>query len=203
MKAALVIILIILNARASQAQGDRQFTAGEKEYVSHFESFRDQLAFSIQHDLKYDASASIKTLLLKYLFVDAHLDSANTSRVTAKELAPGKLQSVMAEYRDLYRYFYSRSKDSVAEHLQALPIRMAKEQWIAEQLTSFQRDHTLFYFDERYPEKVLGYMLFVPKIQGKVAEPRIWSWTLMFKMGHWLFKAPTGEEGREYIFGEK
>ena len=31
-------------------------------------------------------------------------------------------------------------------------------------------------------------------------QPRIWSWTLMYKFGKYMFKSVTGEEGYEYIF---
>ena len=86
--------------------------------------------------------------------------------------------------------------------MKAIPVRLSNDKCIYDKLTVFQKENTFIYFDDRHPEKVLGYMLFIPRIKNVMPAPRIWSWILQFRFGLWNFKAVTGEEGLEYFLSE-
>jgi hypothetical protein len=46
-------------------------------------------------------------------------------------------------------------------------------------------------------------MLFIPPIKNANSQIKIWSWNLGFKFGKFYFTSLTGEEGYEYMFGDK
>lgn len=81
-----------------------------------------------------------------------------------------------------------------------MPIRLSTDTFIYKRLTKFQKENTYVLYDKRTPSKTPGYILFIPPVKDRVAEGRIWSWTLEFKFGKYMFKSVTGEEGYEYIF---
>ena len=60
----------------------------------------------------------------------------------------------------------------------------------------------MVYFDDRYPEKTLGFILIKPRIENKIISPRIWSWTLIFQHGKCAFKSPMGTVGLEYLISD-
>ena len=91
-------------------------------------------------------------------------------------------------------------KENLAENISAAPVRFADDKSVYNDLSSFQKENTLVFFDKRSPKKIIGYILFMPPVAKVISEPRIWSWTLTFQYGKYMFRSVTGEEGYEYIF---
>ena len=71
---------------------------------------------------------------------------------------------------------------------------------VYKRLSVYQQENTFVLYDNRSPHTILSYVLFIPPVKNMLTSTRIWSWTLQFKFGKYLFKSVTGEEGYEYIF---
>lgn len=84
-----------------------------------------------------------------------------------------------------------------------MPIRLSHDTSIYKRLTDFQKENTFILYDRRFPDKTLSYVLFISPLNHILDDTRIWSWTLMFKFGKYIFKSVTGEERYEYIFDSK
>jgi hypothetical protein len=109
---------------------------------------------------------------------------------------------LQSDLKGFYRYFQEREDKLIIENLTIIPLRLSSDTFIYNRLTKFQKENTFVFFDKRNPQATLGYVLFVPPIQNMISEPRIWSWTLLFKFGKYMFKSATGEVGYEYIFSQ-
>ena len=110
------------------------------------------------------------------------------------------IDHLKSELNSLYQFLQERENIKLAENLSAQQLRLRSDTSIYNRLTNFQKENTLIFFDKRSPEKILGYVLFMPPMKNLIASPKIWSWTLMFKFGKFVFRSITGEEGYEYIF---
>ena len=104
---------------------------------------------------------------------------------------------------DLFNFLQKYEKDHIIEYLTLIPIRLRNDTFIYKGLTNFQKTNTFILFDKRFPDRTLSYILFFSPLKNVIDSPRIWSWTLMFKFGKYIFKSVTGEEGYEYIFSAK
>ncbi len=117
---------------------------------------------------------------------------------------PGdKMDNLKSAVNSFYRYVQEREDQKLGENLKAIPIRFSPDKCIYKKLTAFQRDNTLVFYDRRQPKKVLGYMLVMPAMKGVITKPKIWSWTLVFQFGKYVFQSVTGQLGYEYMFSPK
>lgn len=183
----------------SYAQDAKLYTNVEKEYIGIFNNFRAYIITCINTNVNVTDSAELKRCILLYVYGHARLDSLDTTHFKANELSDKQFNNFKEQIKSFYNFFYSRKFDHVAEHVTAMPSRFIKDKCVYDKLTAFQKQNTLIYFDGRYPDKVIGFLLFVPRIKNINPEPRIWSWELFFKYGLLAFRAVTGEEGLEYV----
>lgn len=160
------------------------YSEKEQKFIALFKSFTDYI--KIKPDIT--DSTQLKYLIENYLFVDAKIPSNEKIEVLKKQVKT-------------FNNFLK--KENLAENLSAVPVRFAHDKSVYNDLSSFQKENTLVFFDKRAPKKIIGFILFVPHVTKVISEPRIWSWTLMYQYGNYMFKSVTGEEGYEYIFTPK
>jgi len=165
-----------------------------------FNGFTDYVRTCIKNKAEIDDTGSIKYVLLNFLFIDKNLDSTRKTQLKENELSTEQLTKLKKELKSFYKYFQERQNDSIIENLSIIPMRLSSDTFIYNRITHFQKENTFVFYDKRNPKATLGYILFVPPIKNIISEPRIWSWTLLFKFGKYMFKSATGEEGYEYIF---
>src|SRR6185437_3693526 len=137
----------------------------------------------------------LKNVLLNYVFINRQLDSSKTTTINDSELTSDQLKSLQNELNSFYNFLRKNEKSHLAENLTITPIRLSKDTFVYNRLTSFQKQNTFVLFDKRSPGKTISYILFLPPIKNKTDQPRIWSWTLLFKFGKLMFASVTGEEG--------
>lgn len=200
-KYMLVISLMLLSISA-YTQNHRRFTDNEESALSIFKNFKSYLVSIIEKDVELSDTSQIKYVLLNYIMSESSLDTLNKNHFKQNEISFEKFNHFLNEYKKFHQYFYERKHLNIAQHLSALPIRLSSDKCMYEKLIPFQQQNTLVYFDDRYPEKILGYMLFIPKLKDVISAPRIWSWTLQFEAGHWAFRSPMGTVGIEYFISE-
>jgi hypothetical protein len=189
---------IFLSANC-HSQKVSQYTPQENDYNQLFIRFKQYLANSISNKVDASDSSTLKKLSLDYLFVNGVLDSLNTTTFNASEISAKQFQNLKEGYRHFYQFFNEKEKIKLASHLNSMPIRLFPDKCIYTKLSPYQQANTFIYFDDRKPDQVLGYLLFVPKIPGKLSASRIMSSTLLFDSGVWAFKSFTGEIGVEYF----
>lgn len=160
------------------------YSEKEKKLIDLFKSFTDY----IKTKTDITDSTQLKYLMEDYLFVDAKIPSNEKIEVLKKQV------------KTFYNFL---KKENLAENISAVPVRFADDKSVYNDLSSFQKENTLVFFDKRSPKKIIGYMLFMPRVAKVISEPRIWSWTLLYQYGKYMFKSVTGEEGYEYIFTPK
>jgi len=116
------------------------------------------------------------------------------------ELTPGHVKSLKKEMNDFSNFLQEYEKDHHLDNLTLIPIRLRHDTSIYKRLTDFQKENTFILYDKRFPDTTLSYVLFISPLKNILDSTRIWSWTLMFKLGKYMFKSVAGEEGYEYIF---
>ena len=175
-------------------------SVNEQKNIDLFNEFKNYLMSSLAVNKNITDQACLKYIALHYLVTKKNLDSSNQATISDKELSPGQLESFKSELNSFYSFLRENEKSHLAENLTITPIRLSKDTFVYNRLTSFQKQNTFVLFDKRSPGKTISYILFLPPIKNKTDQPRIWSWTLLFKFGKLMFASVTGEEGYEYIF---
>jgi hypothetical protein len=177
-----------------------RYTKNESKCINVFNAFINSVEAHIKDKTDITDSTNLKHVLIDYLFVDKKL--ATTDSVTFKlgEINNEDLTTLKSELKVFYRFLQERGAKTLAKNLGAMPLRLSNDKFIYNRLTPFQKENTLIFFDKRNPHKTLGYILFIPDNLSSAGKPKIWSWTLMFKFGKYIFKSVTGQEGAEYIF---
>ena len=175
------MLLLISFSCSSQ----NNFSEKEKSFISLFNSFAEYI--KSKEDIT--DSSQLKHIKQNYLFID-----------TKGEL-PNEKTDILKKQLKTFSTFLR--KENLAENLSVIPVRYADNKSVYNDLSSFQKENTLVFFDRRSPKKIIGYILFMPPVAKVISEPRIWSWTIMYQYGKYIFKSVTGEEGYEYIFTPK
>jgi hypothetical protein len=196
----IIICSSAMNSGYPQKVGD--LTNQEKRFISVFNGFTGYISSCIKNNTDVNDTPSIKYILLNFLFIDKNLDSAKIYQLKENELSTKQLNNLQSDLKGFYRYFQEREDKLIIENLTIIPLRLSSDTFIYNRLTKFQKENTFVFFDKRNPQATLGYVLFVPPIKNMISEPRIWSWTLLFKFGKYMFKSATGEVGYEYIFSQ-
>ena len=202
-KYVLILVgLLYISINEGFAQNPSKLYDKEKEYLDVFNGFKSYIIRSIEMKVDVADTVNMKHVLLNYVMSEYDLDTLNTNHFNLNEIPEQKLKDFGQMLGSFYQYFFEKRQSNSAQHLSAIPLRLSSDKCIYEKLTPFQRENTFVYFDDRYPEKPLGYMLFVPKFKKTITASRIWSWTLQFESGYWAFKSPMGTVGMEYFISE-
>ncbi len=172
----------------------------EKNSIQVFNDFISYIDKCIKKKSDLSDTLELKYILSRYLFTNSKVDTTNQNEVKLNDLSVEKIDHLKSELNSLYQFLQERENIKLAENLSAQQLRLRSDTSIYNRLTNFQKENTLVFFDKRSPEKILGYVLFMPPTNNLIASPKIWSWTLMFKFGKFVFRSVTGEEGYEYIF---
>lgn len=180
-KFLLIMVLLISFSCSSQ----NNYSEKEKSFISLFHSFTEYI--KTKDDIT--DSSQLKHIMQNYLFIDTKGEVSNEKTNILK--------------KQLKTFSTFLRKENLTENLSVIPARYGDDKFVYNDLSSFQKENTLVFFDKRSPKKILGYILFMPPVEKVISEPRIWSWTLMYQNGKYLFKSVTGEEGYEYIFTPK
>ncbi len=195
-----LILYLMSTSYLCYPQKSQHFTRKEVTCINVFNRFTNYIKDNIKSKNDITDTNKLKYILINYLFVNKKLDTADMTQLKENELSNEQLISLKSEFKIFYRYFQERENKSLIENLSIIPIRLSSDTFIYDRLTAFQKENTFIFFDKRNPKETLGYLLFIPPIKNLIAEPRIWSWTLMFQFGKFIFKSATGEVGNEYIF---
>lgn len=195
-----IFLLLFSNACISQKA---DISVKEQENINLFNDFINYLISIGNKKEDIGDNAHLKYVLLHYVFVNKPLDSSNQTTVSNTELTPEQVKTLKKELNDFSNFIKKYEKDHFTKNLTLIPIRLRRDTSIYNRLTDFQKENTYVLYDGRFPDTTLSYILFVPPLKKIIDNPRIWSWTLMFKFGKYMFKSLTGEEGYEYIFSSK
>ena len=196
----LILLLLLSNACTSQT---KMVTVNEQKSINLFNGFINYLVSSINKKEDIGDNAHLKYVLLHYVFTNKRLDSSNQTTISNNELTPGQVKSLKKEMNDFFNFIQEHEKDHLIENLTLIPIRLSHDTSIYKRLTDFQKENTFILYDKRFPDITLSYVLFISPLKNILDNTRIWSWTLMFKFGKYMFKSLAGEEGYEYIFSPK
>ena len=165
----------------------QKISAKENEYIS----LTRQFISYIKDNPGITDSAHIKFILLHYIFVDKRLDST-TERLQPNELTNDQLVSLRKQLHSFSDFIQKNDVD-------AIDAKVAKDTYIYNNLTTFQKENTVALIDKRFGN-ILAYILIMPPKERVLSTPRIWSWTLTLQQGKYMFRSVTGEDGYEYIF---
>jgi hypothetical protein len=196
----LVLALFISSNSFSQKV---TYTVNEQKEMNLFFDFKNYLISNINQKADGTDSAHLEYLLEHFLFINIKGDSLHTGQLALNEIPAEKTDYLKKSINELYNYLVENKEKKLAENLAAIPIRKSKDTFICNKFNSFQKENCLVFFDKRHPDKTLGYMLFIPPIKNANSQIKIWSWNLGFKFGKFYFTSLTGEEGYEYMFGDK
>ncbi len=186
------LICLLFICGACSCQNPKTHSAKEKSYIELFKSFTQYLETHANNKVDITDSVHLKYILLHYLYVDSKPDSISTEQ----------LNSLKKQLNTFYRYMHKDGNEMLFKNLSVIPIRFASSKSVYNNLTPFQKENTLVLIDERFPKKIIQYILFMPPTSRVIVEPRIWSWTLSYQYGKYMFKGISGEEGYEYIFSK-
>lgn len=145
--------------------------------------------------------AHLKYVQQYFVFANRALDSSNQTSLSNNGLAGDQVKSLKNELNNFSNFIREYKKDQPAGNLTLIPIRLSNDTSVYKRLTGFQKENTFVLYDNRFPDSTLGYVLFFSRLKN--INDRIWSWTLLFKFGKYMFKSVAGEEGYEYIFSPK
>jgi hypothetical protein len=196
----LVLALFISSNSFSQKV---TYTVNEQKEMNLFFDFKNYIISNINQKADVTDSAHLEYLLEHFLFINIKGDSLHTGQLALNEIPAEKTDYLKKSINELYNYLVENKEKKLAENLAAIPIRKSKDTFICNKFNSFQKENCLVFFDKRHPDKTLGYMLFIPPIKNANSQIKIWSWNLGFKFGKFYFTSLTGEEGYEYMFGDK
>lgn len=188
--------LIFFSCMLSQSCSSQShdLTPYEKTCTDQFREFLKTLAAPIL-DSSMSFDNHVKHKIYSLLFINHKGNSTKDSNGNADSSVNGAFD---AELNSFYQYLLNKHEEHFIDHIKLLPFRRKKNN-LFEAMTNFQKENTFVYFDDRTPEKILGYVLFIPKMKN-VDGPKIWSWTLTYKFGKVVFKSVEGKEGEEYLF---
>lgn len=198
-KVFVILSLLFFISQFTYSQ-KRNLTTNEKNSIQVFDDFLKFLKNSIHNRTDISDSADLNVIISRYVFTNSTLDSSNKKNLDINKLGVDQLNNLKTELNSFYQYLQEREHQNLTAYLTALPIRLSTDSFVYKKLTSFQKQNTFIYYDKRFPRKTLGYILFIPPLNNLIAAPKIWSWTLEFKFGRFVFKSVTGKEGYEYIF---
>ncbi len=193
----LIILCLVSGTCFAQGTSQRLY---EKNSIQVFNDFISYINKCIKKKSDLNDTVELKYILSRYLFTNSKIDTTNSNEVKLNDLSVEKIDHLKSELNSLYQFLQERENIKLAENLSAQQLRLRSDTSIYNRLTNFQKENTLIFFDKRSPGKILGYVLFMHPINNLIASPKIWSWTLMFKFGKFVFRSVTGEEGYEYIF---
>ena len=196
----LVLALFISSNSFSQKV---TYTVNEQKEMNLFFDFKNYIISNINQKADVTDSAHLEYLLEHFLFINIKGDSLHTGQLALNEIPAEKTDYLKKSINELYNYLVENKEKKLAENLAAIPIRKSKDTFICNKFNSFQKENCLVFFDKRHPDKTLGYMMFIPPIKNVNSQIKIWSWSLGFKFGKFYFTSLLGEEGYEYMFGDK
>ena len=194
--------MLLLVTFYSVGQSPTKLMDQENEYLQVFGNFKNYMMNTIEKSVDITDSAQIKHILLNYVITETSVDTIDKYHFKKGEISKENFDMFAREIRGFRQYFLEKKDRSIVQHLCALPIRLSPDKCIYDRLIPFQQQNTLIYFDDRHPEKVLGYILFIPKYKDVTPSPRILSWILQFDAGYWAFRSPMGTVGIEYFISE-
>ena len=195
----LIVILLLVGSNDGNSQ-KKTLTSKEQRNISLFSDFENYVANSVNRHEDINDSSHLKYMLLHFIFINKQLDSSNETTLKENELVPEVLRNLRKEINGFYTFLQGYSKNHLFVNFSLIPMRLRADSNIYRRLTKFQKENTYVFYDKRFPGKSLGYILFIPPIKDKLSSSRIWSWTLTFKFGKYMFESLTGEEGYEYMF---
>lgn len=199
-KTSYYILLLISSFSLSCSAQLSQHKTNEKQSMEVFQNFISHITERIKNKSGLTDSAELKFILSHYLFTNSGIDTADKNNINLNDLTTDKLDVLKRELNSFYQFLQERQNINLAENIVAQQLRLRSDTSIYSKLTDFQKENTLIFFDRRSPDKILGYLLFMPPSKNLITTPKIWSWTLMFKFGKFVFRSVTGEEGYEYMF---
>ena len=140
---------------------------------------------------------------MHYVFTNKKPESTEGISLNNFNLSTDELENLRKELNAFSNFLQQTEKGHLSNNLTLMPTRFGRDTSFYRRLTKFQQENSFILYDKRFPDKTLGYLLFIPAIKNINVNPRIWSWTLMLKFGKYVFKSVTGKEGYEYIFSPK
>ena len=197
------ILALILSISLTSFSQKARYTVNEEKEIDLFNHFKNYIVSSINKKEDFSDSAHLEYMVQNFFFINLKTDSLNRDQINLNEINSEKMLYLKKSVSDFFNYFINNKNEKLAENLTAVPIRLSKDTFIFNRLNKFQKENTLVFFDKRYPEKTIGYLLFIPAIKNINPQTKIWSWSLGFKFGKFYFTSLTGEEGYEYMFGDK
>jgi len=198
-----ILALVLLISSTSFGQ-KKTYTVNEAKEINLFNDFKNYIVTHINQKADILDSNHLEYMLQKFFFINLKADSLNRGQIiNLNKIKPEKMLYLKKSISDFFNYFVERENEKVAENITAMPIRISKDTFIFNRLTSFQKENSLVFFDKRNPNKTLGYLLFIPPIKGVNTETKIWSWKLGFMFGKFFFTSLDGEEGYEYMFSDE
>lgn len=201
MQKAPYLFLIILGFISSSCLSQtKDYSDYEKTCIQVFNDFTNYMHSCIKEKAAPTGTTRVNYVLSHYLFTNSKIDTSHQIANDINVLSGDKMNNLKTALNSFYRYLQEREGEGLAENLNVIPIRLSDDKYIYNNLTSFQKENTFVFYDKRTPKKILGYILFMPPMKNLIASPKIWSWTLEFKFGKFVFKSVTGEEGKEYMF---
>ncbi|MDQ6762625.1 MAG: hypothetical protein M3015_08360 [Bacteroidota bacterium] len=195
-----ILLTVLLTANSLGFSQTTELRPFEKNGIEIFNDFVSHIHVAILKKSGITDTAELRFMVGKYLFTNSKVDSIEEGKLILSDLGYDNLNYLKSELTAFYRYLQEREDQHLAENLAAMPARLAADTSIYNQFTSFQKVNTFVFYDKRSPQKVLGYLLFMPPYKGLIHSPKIWSWTLVFKFGKFTFRSVTGQEGYEYLY---
>jgi hypothetical protein len=193
-----IIILQFISATCCSQTAN--YNSQEKQEVSVFNDFKNYVYSCIIHKYDITDSARLNYIVSNYIFINSRPDSSQPIQRMFNNLTPTQFYQLKETLNTFYQFLQGTQNQNPSSNLVAIPARLSNDKFIYNRLTSFQKNNTLVFFDKEEPTKTLGYMLFIPPIKNIESTTKIWSWTLLFKFGKFMFRSSTGEEGYEYLF---
>jgi hypothetical protein len=197
-----ILFLVLLISSISFSQKVRHAVNEQKE-MNLFFDFKNYLISNINQKADITDSAHLEYLLEHFFFINLKADSLHTAQLTFNEIPTEKIDYLKKSVNEFYNYLVNNKNKKLAENLGVIPIKKSKDFFILNKFNSFQKENCLLFFDKRHPDKTLGYMLLIPSTKNVNSQIKIWSWSLGFKFGKFYFTSLLGEEGYEYMFGDK
>ena len=178
-------------------------TKREQNCLTTFNNFLKRIDSCIQNKIDITDTNQLKTVVSRYVFTNNWFDTAAGTVVNLQEMKTKQLTSLKQSLSTFYGFVSQKENIHLAENLTLKPLRLSKDVFIYKRLIKFQKENSFVFFDKRSPLKILGYILFMPPIKHVNATSKIWSWTLEYLFGKFLFTSITGEVGYEYLFDTK
>ena len=193
----LIFLLLLTHVCISQ---NKTVTVSEQKNINLFNDFINYVISAVHKKEDINDTAHLRYIVLNYVFTNKQPDSTDQSTPNNSALTADQLKSLKKELNIFYTFLQQHEKDDLATNLTLMPVRLSHNTFIYDKLTNFQKENTFILYDKRFPGKAISYVLFIPAVKNIIRNERIWSWTLLFKFGRYMFKSLTGEEGYEYIF---